>query len=249
MLFRSDITKPSPLSSIMRMFYGVSGGLKLKVKLNGTTDARVYYVPPATIRDGNSHFVKSVPYPTTGIGHGECRQAVVNSTSYTPTSTVLPLPHQEFTTVYKGSGAHSNLEKDIERFMNGNISISEFEVPNMSKYRFVGEFNREFYKTGQSYNNTQADLGHIIVAFRPEATVMSRESSTGSAIQLEILAGFSDETRVGMNCIALPSYLASFYAKDHEFNFGAYSSPTIAPTSFAGPLGLHANYPLAYFTN
>lgn len=172
----------TPIETISRMYYGKSIGFKFSVLLHEAGDRpladtpttmRVYYVPPtfSYLTVDNTVYANTI---NTSNFHNYL---------YPSADDIAPLNYQAI---------------PVNR--NVNTSAYEFEVPNVTYYKFMGSPDQFRPFSGSLPVNvlSTADYGNLVfVLVRPQTALPQ-------PVSMELFFGLSDESRLGFHAIAPP---------------------------------------------
>jgi len=183
----SAVQRPTSMA-LRTMYYGCTGGFKIKVKAIGAQDMVVKYYPP-------QHYTKTGPladnywYKTqpNGLGISEVNYRSRESSTGTNFADVLPnaTPFQEIPVVSRYAGGKTLSD-------NRNILESEFVIPNMSVFRFVSS-EAIYSSTGRPL--ASSSYGSFSVSFVRKSTYPDPDDT----VYLNIYLGATDETRLGQH--------------------------------------------------
>jgi hypothetical protein len=185
-LFKGDNDTISTNFLMRSMFYGFTGGLKIKVRAIGCSSMTIKYIPPDYFAGvaGNMEVWKS----TTPLGDGDSGTyfRARENTNGLVLNSVLPssTPFQEIPT--------NTIDARQKTDVFTKMVQSEFVIPNMSPFRFITY--DDFIQGSEHYGPSA--MGHIVMNFTPD----SDDSAKASTIRIMIYAGFTDESRLGQHC-------------------------------------------------
>lgn len=172
------ISLRSSTMNIVDLFWGMNGGLKVKIVLTGCCDGHIYYIPPSTAMHANDFTPDKYSDTFPGNFTNPANSIFATSMKYVdPNLTAFGFPAQEASQHHVSIGTNNRSENDCE---------FEFVIPNMNPYRFIA--GKDLYPDTVSLGDVTSDLGHILIA----PHVDSSEN-----IGAEIWMGFTDETRFG----------------------------------------------------
>jgi len=257
----------STLNHLNRMFLGYNGGVKTKILITGGLDATIYYIPPGFTFDLATtppSFVATMPNPSNGP---VAAAFTVQATSRA--SALTDLNRWKLQTVGKESTAHTmNVPNALSQRRDYRASDCllatrsevEFEIPNMSPFRFLGD-PTSFYKYNSTpdYSDSAVNaMGHIMIAF-PDVGMdpgfqLQDENLLHRSIQLTIWMGITDEARFGYGVYSpsfqFPSFgvttpAGSFMCADTQYGYHNETPVQFLSSCQSNP-GLTA--PAAWFT-
>ena len=138
-----------------KMFLGCSGGTRFKVVVSGTSSASAWYVPPgflaAQTTNGDAIYLSSIPSsrsitPNAVVLNSLMYQNLVDSATFVDNSFSAQCPTLERANYSVAAGifsAYNSSGGDVN-YVPDATSIIEFEVPNMSPYKFYGDVTKVF---------------------------------------------------------------------------------------------------------
>jgi hypothetical protein len=244
------------LGEIQKMFLGYAGGGKFKIRIIGNADVKAYFVPPGSIYNRSigiraANFTPSL----NAIASNLVIDGLNEKTAYCPMDINFPLNSQEFTTVYKSGMSSISLSREFTTgdYQSSNVTEIEIEIPNYSRYRFVGSFMKGRLAQPNSEELYLPDnLGYIVISYRREhlASALSTEAAL-SKLCFEIFTASSDEGRAGFNCVAFPSRLRYIVAPTGlEVQVSPFNTGVATFSDYASSLAVSSDAaPRAYFTN
>lgn len=216
------------LNLLSRLYLGYTGGVKIKLIINGSTISEVWYVPPSfSLNKAHTFWEGTRPLPP-----------ATDTTFYEPINQMFPFPAR-LPPVGKYSPYYAVQTVGLERpnyisnmpgyriksELNGTTismasTVTEFTIPYMSPYRFVGDYS----KWGASDSNNVVwvathDMGSIVLKIG--APVNATGSPTLNEVSFEIFAGITDEARYGFQVAAPPVLIPSLLkgAIPNQFNY------------------------------
>lgn len=163
---------------IRTMYFGMTGGLKIKVKTYGATTMTVKYIPP-NYRLGNGvvdSWISTVPKAQPNFVIRE------NISQFGPGGPLQSsTPFQELP-----------ITSQLARLSDGMYALeNEFVIPNMSPFRFL-----TYQNLRGKINQGSASMGYLSFSFIPS----NQDPTQATDIQFNVYAGFTDETRFGQHC-------------------------------------------------
>ena len=159
------------------MFLGYTGGLRIKLVFRGkTTISGVKYVPPSFYNEGNGFYASQILPSVTKLKDRfyQCER----STPEANPSTVPYIDFPQATSVVANTSS------------NEFITIFEFEIPNMSPFRFTGNqsVNRQLSDPGEQMCNA---MGHLLIT----------SNLDGDTVLIPSIA-YTDDCRFGYQVLA-----------------------------------------------
>jgi len=209
----------SSLALLSRLFLGYTGGVKVKIIVNGSPISEAWYVPPSySLNARETYWIGTEPQPpSTSTLYEDINEMYKFPDANGPSKTFSKKYNIQTVAVERPNYINSDLgfyKMKIEAAFPGSegarvgmsSSITEFVVPYMAPYRFVGDYT----KMGQTDNaNLQSlathNLGHIVMKI---AAPLYEAGSGGSFavenVTYEYYVGISDEGRYGYQVAAPP---------------------------------------------
>lgn len=197
-------TPASTLRIIQNMFHGYSGGGRFKIVVTGSSKATAWYSPPSfMLQSPNSA-------QTTGYQLWTSMGTIPNSSQQKVEAiqAKLPVPidnvYEEFSvqTVtqelsnVRVNGAYANQRYGDELGVASGYCELEMEIPNLSPYRFMGDYVSKYGPGIQVMKNTPTtNMGFIHVCV-PQQWAQGLEPRT-TAIEVSIYAAVDDVARCG----------------------------------------------------
>nr|UNY42098.1 MAG: polyprotein 2 [Picornavirales sp.] len=165
------------------LYYGMSGGIKIKFRIDNVKAASLTYMPPNVYSLGEATAVgENVTHscvPFTTVADSALQAVVVSQGDFDPVDQ-YPSPYIEINDM---SRAHTV----------GNIVMLEAAIPNMSPYNFVGSAS----KWSARPLSILDDLGTIYIR-----CLRSTDDVATNVIRIHPFVGFNDETRLGYQVYA-----------------------------------------------
>ena len=229
---------------IRRLFLGMDGGVKIKLKLQGTNNAYVHYVPPGTYVDPEQStkiaFATSPAGPNPSFtGPTNAANAYVTNSQSLRTST----NRQEASNYHVVDSRLSFIPKSqpSAAAMNSDECIFDLEIPNLNPCRFVG--SSAIYDPSENVIDMVNDMGTIVVGIKTSDE--SVEDLKMRPILVSFDAGFTDETRMGYQ-VKSAALRYPELTVGPGFIISNYYNPTAGP-SFAGPVrDPQSRFPFCY---
>lgn len=181
---------------LLGMYFGFTGGLKMKLRISGATIASVGFNPPNSYCISGSY---NKIYPgITNVTDTAVAAAVLSREGFGSTGTASPFtpPSIEFV---DNSMVYGLSDATITSTAN-NIFQIEFTVPNMNQNNFIGG-SRKYYNA----DDTQNSLGSIIINY---ITCVDKAGAR-APISITPYWGLTDEGRAGFNSYLLPKTLVT----------------------------------------
>jgi len=227
--FNADIfgMPSNPLSLINNMYYGYSGGFKFKVNLIGLEFSEIWYVPPDySYNSTTQRWLPTVPVlkdTSLVLSYGEALLETFKFPSNGPVLLSRFNPRLSNPTVeidrpnyYIGSSYSRMGETDL-------LAMShqfEFEVPNMTPFRFIADNAKSFHASGVDAINSSGNLGYLVIRVSPTLLVPPTDTKNSAAVEIYVAA--TDEGRFGYQVAA----------------------PILSIPTAPGPIGSNNNYQL-----
>lgn len=203
----------SPLSLLSRFFLGYSGGIKCKMVINGSTISEVWYVPPSfSLNKDQSFWLGTDPTP------------IISSPLFEPITQMFQFPgrvapsmtYSPYYSVNTVSVERPNYINHMPGFRMGTTipmasSETEFTIPYMSPYRFVGDYAKWGCTDSTSVIKLGThELGSIVVKVASPVNITNVGAPYLDDITIEFFVGITDEGRFGFQVAAPPVLLPSF---------------------------------------
>jgi len=232
----------STLDLLSKMFLGCSGGSRFKIVVTGCASASAWYVPPGftalEVASGDAIYLSCIPRSRATTAQAVLTNAVMyqnltNSTSTFDSSFAVQCPTVERAnyTSSNAFSAYNDSGGDIS-YVPDATSVLEFEIPNMSPYKFYGDVTKVSRVTSSylAQSSTSA-LGHIVLFIPP----MALTNSTVVGANIAAYVSYDDVARHGYQVfvptVIIPAYLDGttprFLGADLNYPLG---------TSLTGPL-------------
>lgn len=229
------------LDLLSKMYLGCSGGARFKIVVSGCSTASAWYVPPGFIASsapsGDSIFVSSVPRSRTTTTNAVTTNALmyqnlISSSSTADSGFSVQCPIVERANYSKPGyfSAYNTTGGDVA-YIPESTSVIEFEVPNMSPYKFYGDVSKVSRTTNNFYvQSSTCALGHIVIFIPPTAVT----NSTVVGANVAVFASYDDVARHGYQVfvpsVIYPAYLDNITSRFLGTDFN--SPPGLSP---AGP--------------
>jgi hypothetical protein len=192
----SSTNVSNTVSIARRFFLGMDGGVRLKIHVKGSPNARVWFIPPA------SGFPDTAPGPPTGLvvptipitTTTALANSVISSVRYDSTTSTVMCPQQEATNYFLDNNYATGTTTVITDNDCAAECILDITIPNMNVFRFMGDCTGYFVDTALG-NEGVNDMGKIIISFKPIPAVTTVNSF--SDVVLNIYSAVTDETRCG----------------------------------------------------
>jgi hypothetical protein len=210
-----------PPHHIARQFFlGHDGGVKIKLKITGTTNAEVYYIPPGSyVETGEKQkrILATSPFTSNNTQAG----LALKSFKYVPgnTHSKPPAPRQEAAN-YSISDDKFHVEKekiDTELLPFADECIFDLEIPNLNPYRYVG--SAVLYEPYDKRVDAVNDMGTIIISIKGTNKAVYAPASVAqyAPIIVQVDSAYSDETRMGFQVKAGSFSYPSFTVGDTKY--------------------------------
>ena len=233
----------STLDLLSKMFLGCSGGSRFKIVITGCASASAWYVPPGftalEVASGDAIFLSCIPRSRSTTAQAVLTNSVMyqnltNSTSTFDSSFSVQCPTVERANYTSSSAfsAYNDSGGDIS-YVPDATSILEFEIPNMSPYKFYGDVTK-ISRVSSSYlaQSSTSALGHIVIFIPPMAVT----NSTVVGANIAAYVSYDDVARHGYQVfvptVVIPAYLDG-------------TTPRFLGTDLNYPLGTTLTGPLA----
>lgn len=208
----------STLDLLSKMYLGCSGGSRFKIVVTGCSSASAWYVPPGftalEVSSGDAIYLSCIPRSRTTTPNA----VVTNATMYQNLTTSTALYDSSFSvqcpTVERANyatagyfSAYNDSGGDIS-YVPDSTSILEFEIPNMSPYKFYGDVTK-ISRVTSSYlaQSSTSALGHIVIFIPP----MAITNSTVVGVNIAAYVSYDDVARHGYQVfvptVIIPAYL------------------------------------------
>jgi hypothetical protein len=194
----------STLEVISNMYLGASGGGKFKVVVTGNSVSSAWYVPPTFVQgeaSGDAYMLSCIPVTR----ETEASTVKISRTMYQNLTTFDSAIDSAFSiqcpTVERPNYAVSGTQAAFAFSSGANVnyvpestSIIEFEIPNMSPFKFYGDIS----KVSQPANvvldiSPTTNLGHIVLFIPPMAQI----GATPVGANIAVYAAYDDVARMG----------------------------------------------------
>jgi hypothetical protein len=169
-------------------YLGLSGGLKVKIRIQGGLHSSLYFIPPSTYTtDGESPFyVKTFPTTPSSLPVTSQGSDVAVGQFFADSGIkIYPIPVSELPSYTYNSDLITH------------IAQHEVAIPNMSPFNFVGSA----YKWTEDSESAADSLGFIVVAINLPDT---------GIIDIVTSIAFNDETRLGFQVFNLKKSIMSY---------------------------------------
>lgn len=230
----------SPSLVLRKMFYGFRGGLRLKIKIIGASNAKATYVPPyANYDNAVKSFMAAVPIAYSDPLYDA---ETIKAFGYDPHKGFMTC-HQEATN-YHVSNTDLGNPGDVRGL---STTILDVEVPYTHAYDFVGSANvTDTVKFSEYYADT---LGHLVIAVEPaivfDPMTAPRGLTRTSEYSVEVYAAYDDSARLGMQVFNEVVALAFFPTTHGNVQFSPFNKLTGQEMSTIPSI----DAPAAYYTS
>jgi len=180
----------SSFKLLSSMFLGLSGGLKVRLKIVGPIHAAVTYMPPEEYLNYTTNFSSSSATLSPPGGDTNFQNVMVEALSVTPTTGYSTGPQIELQDYTRSAGQISS--------NNNNAFTFDFIIPNMNGLNYVGGVGK-WYDAARSCFNPENDLGVIYVRY-----VSSNAPGSYPTIYIQPFVGLCDESRLGYQVYNAP---------------------------------------------
>lgn len=195
LLFAGENSTVATPTLMRGMFYGSTGGMKLKFRVVGSSLTTLKYVPP-------DYYVKRLFSPniyssTAPWAHPqfEVREFLFNPSVGGPLPSSTPYVETPLRTTEIQNG-------DAKQY----ITEHEIVVPNMTPFRFIS--NDHFRN---DINIGASAMGHVVMQFAPQTVDQN--------FIITVYMGATDETRYGQHCFSPGCRVPTFEARRIESDF------------------------------
>lgn len=239
----------STLEILQHLYHGYSGGARIKVAITGTSNATAWYVPPGYMVQSKNQA------GTTGEQLWMSTQAIPNSNQQDLALDQLFSPvllgsadevfsmqtvTQELPNLAINSFASNVLYAGSESDQSASYCELELEIPNMSPYRFVGDYVSKVAPGLVVMSNTPTtNMGYFAIFVPQQVNTDGNVSRSG--ISLSVYVAVDDVARMGYQvhspAVMLPAAVVGGGAPQPNFSFvgGDYAPPGTAQIS-ASPI-------------
>lgn len=214
----------STLDLLSKLYLGCSGGARFKIVVTGCSSASAWYVPPGftagEVPSGDAIYVSTIPRSRVIAPNGLATNALmyqnlISSSSLADTAFSVQLPTVERANYSKPGyfSAYNSTGGDVA-YVPESTSVIEFEVPNMSPYKFYGDVTK-ISRVTTSYlaQSSTCALGHIVIFIPPTAVT----NSTTVGANVAVYASYDDVARHGYQ-VFVPSIIMPAYKDDLGVN-------------------------------
>jgi hypothetical protein len=237
----------STLDILAKMYLGAIGGARFKVVVTGTPVASAWYVPPSFVCDttlADVTWTQSSPISTTTVTNAArtnkfMYQNLTNSDTNIDGAFSVQCPIVERANFVKPGSNGIYASTGEINYLPESTSLIEFEIPNMSPYKFYGDVAKACTISPTArflrYSPT-SNLGHIVLYIPPTTTL--GPSVTAVGVNVAIFASYDDVARFGYQIfvpnINIPAYIApkpsplvgnTFYALGTQNNPPTMTTP------------------------
>lgn len=187
-------TYTSSFGSLRSLYYGLSGGLRFKIKIVGAAEASIYYVPPSTSANLTTPFINSAvtPAPAPSVA-----TLVEDSYRFSPSVMPFPLPQIEMPDYIRPLGGVTSVTSN-----SSNVFELECEIPNISHVNFLGDSTNCYY--GSPTLGPLTDMGSITLCY-----LSATNSIIYRPIQVQVYIALADEARLGFQTYSPRKIVAS----------------------------------------
>jgi len=202
----TSVNVDSSFKLLTSMYLGLSGGLKVRLKIVGPIHAAITYMPPEEYLNYQTSYSSSSASTSVPSGDTNFLNVMSESLSTIPTTGFTTGPQIELQDYTRSAGYAST----------NNVNAFEFEfiIPNMNGLNFVGGCGK-WYDTTKNCYNPENDLGVIYIRY-----ISSNNSGVYPTIYIQPFVGLCDESRLGFQVYNCPKMIATV-------------TSTLAPTAIA----------------
>lgn len=199
LLRMADATNTNPFSGVVvlrRFFLGMDGGVRVKFKIIGASNASVQFIPPGMILD-TSTSDSPVVYASVPITTNDSVLSGLANVSYAYSSIKpkIAAPQQEASNYNMVQLGATSASTDLATNMQASECILDISIPNMNPFRFVGDAS-SYAANASGVNTPTVDLGYLVVRFKPIPLVGPLLNSFQQVIIAPYI-GLGDEARLG----------------------------------------------------
>lgn len=206
-------------------YLGVSGGLKLRLKIIGAAAASVIYAPPSTYVYNSTNPLVSPTNADLPVD-ANALTSFLNCMGFEVVGKQAPLPQIDSVVGQELSGCAANHSS-----YNQRIFTFDFEIPNMNMHNFVGSAAKY-----QGYCDAENDFGTLYVCL-----VHSVDYNVGYAnYTIQPFIGLADEGRLGFQCYS-PKKTINTYVPTAPTGALCRQSPYSRPPQPGLPPGIPIN--------
>lgn len=177
-MFPTGAETQSSASSLIKMFVGCNGGLKIKIRSRGHCNYVVQYYPP-TLMSGNSAEIPSQNYLT---------GSVVSALNSSFLDLRKPL--------HSGNICEFPTSWGLDMSGGNTFSVTDIHIPHSTIYHWWG--NCDWSRlTNPSYDNHQTianNMGSLVIS--------GKAGLNQTEVTFSIIACLDDEARLGYHCVA-----------------------------------------------
>lgn len=218
-----------------QLFFGQSGGLKIRLRVTGANISSAIYLPPgvnyySSAPNQISASIPMVANANTGVLANLSESLSINSLAAGGLLTSAPkvdLTNHFIPFVDQVGGCPAL------------ATIFDIEIPSMNFSNFIGGVNKYFYPWDETNLSALNDFGHIVLSCQ----AATPNGVAFTTIFIEPLIGLSDDARLGFQCFA-PTQLVGTVGSSPLIRRSVYGPPNGTFISMAIP-----SYPNAYFLN
>nr|UNY42164.1 MAG: polyprotein [Picornavirales sp.] len=208
------------LTILSRMFMGYSGGVKVKLVVNGSPISEVWYVPPSySLSVGKNYWMGNKPQPNPGdIIFEDINEMYMFPDANGPVKKYSNWYNIQTVAVERPNYINSDMgtyKMKIEEATGKRVpmssTVTEFVIPYMSPYRFLGDYTKMGTVTNTSLQSLAThDMGHIVFKIAaPLYEIGSGGAYAEENVCIEYYAGIADEGRFGYQISAPPVLIPS----------------------------------------
>lgn len=170
------------------LYMGMSGGLKLKFKISGVSNAGAMFVPPSS-HCINNLYLRRYPMSNAVPTDPNALVSFLAGMTYDPTVKSYTAPQiemQDYTRPHNSGGT-------TVKGRPGSSFVLEMAIPNMNPFNFVGNALK-WYATA---NDPENDLGVVYINYDA-----SFDGTDYSPVNIIPFIGLNDEARLGFQVFA-----------------------------------------------
>lgn len=219
LLTATSIGNDSTFKLLSSMFLGLSGGLKVRLKITGPVHAAVTYIPPEEYLNLDNVYSSSSATITPPPSDTNFRAVMTDTLAVTPISYYTTGPQIEIQDYTRSAG--------LQTTFNQNLFTFDFIIPNMNSFNYVGGVGK-WYNTALLNINPENDLGVLYIRY-----LTSNSAGSFPTITVQPFIGLCDESRLGYQVFNCRKNIPSVSSTINAANTARFSTfPTVSGSSF-----------------
>jgi hypothetical protein len=233
----------------MKQFYGLSGGVKIKLRIVGAMDAAVSFIPPGQYFNNGDFYSAAFIPNSLSANYAVANADLIAREGYLNFNDPFPLPKVESSMHSKSMGLTNFTGADVAegRYQSLPMTELEFTVPNYNLLRFVGDATRVANPDSTGLRPYTSNMGILVVKVPPSAYINPGDFFKSTNVFMEVYVGANDETRLGFNVMSYPTAYAHYVAGGITYFLSPYNNSQDSGT--ASPrTNVFAVAPRAYFS-